>query len=73
MARSDSIARIERAERLSRVGLHRKQERIQIKEGVPTVRELREGVPALRTTTEGLVEYVRFGNDLYKKVLERVL
>ena len=57
--------------RSSRVSSHKKQERLHIKAGVPTVRELKEGVPSLRNTDEGLVEYVRFGSDLYKKVLER--
>ena len=56
--------------RQDRVNLHKKQERIQIKSGVPIVSDLKEGVPVLRNTTEGIVEYVKYNNILFKKVLE---
>ena len=57
--------------RQERIALHKKQERLQVKSGVPMVTELSEGVPVLRSTTEGVVEYVRHNRVLYKKVLDR--
>ena len=57
--------------RQERIALHKKQERLQVKSGVPRVADLKEGVPALRSTSEGLVEYVRHKSVLYKKVLDR--
>jgi hypothetical protein len=55
-----------------RVATHKKQERLQIRDGVPSVEELREGVPALRSTSEGVVEFVKHKGVLYKKVLDKV-
>ena len=57
--------------RQERVALHKKQERLQIKVGVPFVDDLEEGVPTLRSTSEGIVEYTRHNKILYKKVLDR--
>ena len=57
--------------REERIALHKKQERMQIKPGKPSVADLTEGVPALRSTVEGVVEYVLHKNVLYKKVLDR--
>ncbi len=57
--------------RQERIALHKKQERLQIKKGIPVVSELTEGVPVIRETFEGLVEYHRKGSILYKKVLDR--
>ena len=57
--------------RQERIALHKKQERLQVQDGVPSVSELTEGVPVLRSTAEGVVEYVRYKNVLYKKVLDR--
>jgi len=57
--------------RQERIAGHKKQERLQIKSGVPMVADLKEGVPVLRATTEGVVEYVRHNGVLYKKVLEK--
>tara|TARA_R110002020_G_scaffold114778_8_gene264097 strand:+ start:5265 stop:5453 length:189 start_codon:yes stop_codon:yes gene_type:complete len=57
--------------RQERIALHKKQERIQIKQGVPSLSELKEGVPVLRATSEGVVEYVKFNNILHKKVLDK--
>ena len=54
-----------------RIALHKKQERLQVKDGVPSVSDLKEGVPVLRSTTEGVVEYVRHNGVLYKNVLEK--
>ena len=59
--------------REQRAGLHKKQERLQIEDGVPTSRDLQEGVPVLRSTAEGLVEYITHKNILYKIVLEKAL
>ena len=57
--------------RQERIALHKKQERLQVKSGVPRVAELKEGVPVLRSTAEGVVEYVRHNGVLYKNVLEK--
>ena len=57
--------------RQERIALHKKQERLQVKSGVPAVADLKEGVPALRSTAEGVVEYVRHNGVLHKKVLDR--
>ena len=57
--------------RVERIALHKKQERLQVRSGVPRVADLNEGVPVLRSTTEGVVEYVRHNGVLYKNVLDR--
>jgi len=57
--------------RQERIALHKKQERLQVKSGVPSVAELKEGVPALRSTGEGVVEYVKYNGVLHKKVLDK--
>jgi hypothetical protein len=58
--------------RQERISIHKKQERLQVKKGTPFVTDLREGIPELRATTEGLVEYVRYNNQLYKNIMTRV-
>jgi hypothetical protein len=62
---------ITKADRIARKFNHTKQERLQISNGVPSLTDLRVGVPVLRSTNEGMVEYVRYNNTLYKKVLDR--
>ena len=57
--------------RQERIALHKKQERLQVKEGAPSVADLKEGVPVLRSTSAGVVEYVRHNGVLFKKVLDR--
>ena len=57
--------------RQERIALHKKQERLQVKSGAPSLSDLKEGVPVLRSTNEGVVEYVRHKNVLYKKILDR--
>jgi hypothetical protein len=57
--------------RQERIALHKKQERLQVKEGAPAVSDLKEGVPVLRSTSEGVVEYIRHNGVLHKKVLDR--
>ena len=57
--------------RQERIAVHKKQERLQVKNGRPDASELKEGVPILRSTSEGLVEYVRHNGILFKKILER--
>ena len=57
--------------RQERIALHKKQERLQVKEGSPSSVDLKEGVPVLRTTSEGVVEYVKNKGILFKKVLDR--
>ena len=59
--------------RQERIALHKKQEKLQIEAGTPTVEELKEGVPVIRLSTIGeLVEYINFKGILYKKVYTRV-
>ena len=57
--------------RQERIALHKKQERLQVKDGTPTASDLKEGVPVLRSTSEGVVEYVKHNNVLFKKVLDK--
>ena len=57
--------------RQERIALHKKQERLQVKEGAPLAADLKEGVPVLRSTSEGMVEYVRHNGVLFKKALDR--
>ena len=57
--------------RQERVAGHKKQERLQVKSGVPSISDLQEGVPVLRSTSEGVVEYVRHNGVLFKKILDR--
>ena len=57
--------------RQERIAIHKKQERLQVKSGIPFADELREGVPTLRSTSEGVVEYVKFNGQIHKKVLTR--
>jgi len=59
--------------RHERVSLHKKQERIQIRAGAPVITEMQEGVPVIRRVPgEGLVEFIRDGNAMYKKLLDRI-
>ena len=55
-----------------RVLLHKKQERLIIKKGVPNIQELDEGVPVLRQTSDGLVQFIRYNNVLYKQQFTKV-
>ena len=57
--------------RQERIALHKKQERLQVKSGVPSVADLKEGVPVLRSTPEGVVEYVKHNSVLFKNALDR--
>ena len=52
--------------------LRAKQEKIQVRSGVPLVSDLREGVPVLRSTDDGLYQYVRYNSVLFRVKLERV-
>ena len=59
--------------RAERRNANKKQEKLQIESGTPTVEELTEGVPVIRLSTTGeLVEYINFKGILYKKVYTRV-
>ena len=58
--------------RQERVALHKKQERVQIRNGTPVASDLKEGVPEVRYVAgTGLVEYTRFKGVLYKKELDK--
>ena len=51
--------------------VHLKQNRMQINEGVPDIHEMMEAVPVLRSVSGvGIVEYVRFNGQLYRKVFD---
>ena len=53
--------------RQERIALHKKQERLQVKTGVPKLAELKDGVPVVRFTADGLVEYIKYKGVLHKK------
>ena len=53
-------------ERLARVAMHKKQERLLVKDGVPTLDELKPDVPVLRQTSDGLIEYVKHKGVIFK-------
>jgi len=57
--------------RQERISLHKKQERLQVKDGEPILSEMDEDVPVLRTTSEGLVQYVRHNGVLYQQILDK--
>ena len=58
--------------RQERIALHKKQERVHVKNGKPQVSDLKEGVPVVRYVSgTGLVEYTRFKGVLYKKELDK--
>ena len=57
--------------RQERIALHKKQERLHTRDGVPLGIELEEGVPVLRKTDEGMVEYVKHNGVLFRKVLDK--
>jgi hypothetical protein len=53
-------------DRQQRIAIHKKQDRLRISNGVPSVSDLREGVPSIRQTADGLVEFIRYNNKIYK-------
>jgi|TARA_Y100000310_G_scaffold331289_1_gene404581 hypothetical protein len=58
--------------RQERLALHKKQERLHVKNGSPTASELIPGVPVLRNVSQkGLVEYVVYNDILHEKKLEK--
>ena len=57
--------------RYSRISIHKKQDTLALKSGVPKIRELSEGVPVLRKTKDGIEQYVRVNNVLYKSTFEK--
>jgi len=58
--------------RQERLSLHKKQERLQVQNGVPSINNMKEGVPQIRHVEgTGLVEYIRFKNVLHEKVLDQ--
>jgi hypothetical protein len=59
-------------DREQRVVLHKKQERLQVKRGIPNIGELSEGVPVIRLTNKGLYQYVKYNNVLYKQKFTKV-
>ena len=57
--------------RQERNALHKKQERMSIGNGLPSVENMTEGVPQLRNVHgKGLVEYTKYNGVLHEKVLE---
>ena len=59
--------------RTERRNSHKKQERLQVESGAPSVKELQEGVPVIRISATGeLAEYINFQGVLYKNVFTKV-
>ena len=56
--------------RLSRIAIHKKQERMNLKQGIPSLGELEEDIPVLRRTEDGIVSFVKSKNVLYKNPYE---
>jgi len=56
--------------RLSRIAIHKKQERISLQTGYPTLTELQDDIPVLRKTDEGIVSFIKNNNILYKSIYE---
>ena len=57
--------------RHERLFVHKKKETAGLAEGEPLVDDLSEGVPVLRSTNEGVVEYIRYNNELYKRAFDK--
>tara|TARA_R110002012_G_scaffold319235_2_gene539163 strand:+ start:542 stop:730 length:189 start_codon:yes stop_codon:yes gene_type:complete len=57
--------------RYARTSIHKKQDSLNLKSGIPKIRELAEGVPVLRKTKDGIMQYVRINNLLYKFKYEK--
>ena len=58
--------------REDRVSHHKKQERVHVGDGIPSVHELVDAVPVLRRVSGGVTEYTRIGSVLFENVLEEV-
>ena len=56
--------------RLSRIAIHKKQERTGLEKGMPTLVELQDDIPVLRKTDDGIVSFIKNNNVLYKSVYE---
>ena len=59
--------------RLSRIAIHKKQERMNLKQGIPSLGELEEDVPVLRRTEDGLFHLLKvemFCIKMYMKSLK---
>ena len=57
--------------RQERISHHKKQERLIVQNGDPSIDELKEGVPVLRNVPgKGLVEYVNYNNQIHEKKLK---
>jgi len=57
--------------RQERIAHHKKQERLVVQNGEPSIDEVEEGVPVLRDVSgKGLVEYVNYNNQLHEKKLK---
>ena len=59
-------------ERENRVSLHKKQERVHVGEGIPSVHELVDGVPVFRRVSGRVIEYIRIGQSLFESVFGKV-
>ena len=58
--------------RSERRNANKKQEKLQIESGTPTIEKLQEGVPVISLSTTGeLVEYLNFKGVLYKRAFTR--
>ena len=58
--------------RQERVAFHKKQEKIFVGDGSPSVNELKDGVPVFRRVGGTIIEYIKSGNNLFKSEFEKV-
>ena len=58
--------------RQERVASHKKQEKIQVGDGIPSVHELVDGVPVFRRVSGRIIEYIRIGQSLFESVFGKV-
>ena len=58
--------------RQERVASHKKQEKIQVGDGIPSVHELVDGVPVFRRVSGRVIEYIRIGQSLFESVFGKV-
>ena len=52
--------------------INKKQERIFLKKGSPSINELREGTPEIRETEDGIVMFIKHNNSLWKSPFTKV-
>lgn len=51
--------------------INKKQERIFLKKGSPSINDLKEGIPVIRETEDGIVMFIRHNNSLWKSLFTK--